>query len=191
MAFPDEPRGAETPTGESMSESPEQHIAPGNTGAGHESEPAVHVSGEVLSDASHSQYEEAYSYSDDWASSGRTETAVALTPPPPAALPSAPPPAASPSAPPGGSRKPPRPPEPPDEEDHEEEGMARMSFLEHLEELRKRILLALGGVGIAFVLCLCFSDQLWNVVFGPAGRALQDLHVNPPTLKLISPMDTF
>jgi sec-independent protein translocase protein TatC len=69
--------------------------------------------------------------------------------------------------------------------------MARMSFLEHLEELRKRLLLAMGGVGVAFFICLLFSDELWDLVEGPATRALMDLHVVPPTLKLISPMDMF
>jgi sec-independent protein translocase protein TatC len=90
----------------------------------------------------------------------------------------------------GGGGKTPDPPEPSDSEE-EEDGMARMSFMEHLEELRKRILLAIAGTGVAFVLCLCFSDQLWAIVFNPAGKALTDLHVNPPTLKLISPMDAF
>ena len=47
-----------------------------------------------------------------------------------------------------------------------------MSFLEHLEELRKRLLLAIGGVGVAFCLCLVFSDQLWYIVVSPGdGRA--------------------
>jgi sec-independent protein translocase protein TatC len=69
--------------------------------------------------------------------------------------------------------------------------MARMSFLEHLEELRKRLLLAIGGVGVAFFLCLFFSDELWNIVVGPATAALIHLKVNPPTLKQISPMDSF
>jgi len=69
--------------------------------------------------------------------------------------------------------------------------MARMSFLEHLEELRKRLLLAIGGVGVAFFLCLFFSDELWSVVFAPAGAALRHLKVDPPTLKLINPMDSF
>ena len=69
--------------------------------------------------------------------------------------------------------------------------MARMSFLGHLEELRKRLLLAIGGIGVAFFACLFFSDQLWDIVFEPAGAALRALKVNPPTLKLISPMDSF
>jgi sec-independent protein translocase protein TatC len=108
-------------------------------------------------------------------------TRVEEPPPPP------PPPPPSP----GGSGKPPKPPDPPDPDDEEESGMARMSFMEHLEELRKRLLLAIGGIGVAFFGCLFFSDALWDIVRGPAEKALIDLHVNPPTLKLISPMDTF
>jgi sec-independent protein translocase protein TatC len=69
--------------------------------------------------------------------------------------------------------------------------MARMSFLEHLEELRKRLLLAVGGIGVAFFLCLFFSDELWNVVVSPATAALTHLKVIPPTLLQISPMDSF
>jgi sec-independent protein translocase protein TatC len=92
---------------------------------------------------------------------------------------------------PGGGGKPPKLPEPPEEEPEEDEGMARMSFLEHLEELRKRLLYAIGGIGVAFFLCLFFSDELWSFVFAPAGAALTHLHVNPPTLKLINPMDSF
>lgn len=69
--------------------------------------------------------------------------------------------------------------------------MARMSFMEHLEELRKRLIMAVGGIGVAFFACLLFSDQLWDIVFEPAGYALRALNVNPPTLKLISPMDSF
>ncbi len=91
-----------------------------------------------------------------------------------------------------GGGKPPGPPEPPDgESGDEEEGMARMSFLEHLEELRKRILLAIGGVGVAFFLCLFFSDELWQFVVAPATTALRHLGVNPPELAQISPMDSF
>ncbi|HWF10222.1 MAG TPA: twin-arginine translocase subunit TatC [Bryobacteraceae bacterium] len=90
-----------------------------------------------------------------------------------------------------GGKKPPKPPELPDEHPDEEEGMARMSFLEHLEELRKRLLLAIGGVGVAFMFSLLFSDQLWAIVQKPAKSALLHLGVNPPDLALINPMDTF
>ncbi len=184
MAFPDEPQGAETPASETAPETPktENHDAPAPQ------EPsAPMVSGEVLTDKSESQYDPDV-YGSDWSYNSKPETPVVSatpsTPPPPADRPSAKPPGT------GGSGKPPKPPEPP-EEDDEEEGMARMSFMEHLEELRKRILLALGGVGVSFFLCLLFSDQLWSIVFEPAGKALRDLNVNPPTLKLLSPMDSF
>ncbi len=55
----------------------------------------------------------------------------------------------------GGSRTPPPPPPPDDDEDDgEEHGMLRMSFLEHLEELRSRIIRALYGFGVVFLLCV-------------------------------------
>jgi sec-independent protein translocase protein TatC len=90
----------------------------------------------------------------------------------------------------GGNRKPPQIPAPPEDEE-EDDSMTRMSFLEHLEELRKRLLYGVGGIGVAFVLCLFFSDQLWTVVEQPAKTALVHLGVNPPVLHQLSPMDTF
>ena len=42
----------------------------------------------------------------------------------------------------------------------EEEGMLRMSFLDHLGELRSRIIRALVGFGVVFLVCLVFSNQL-------------------------------
>jgi sec-independent protein translocase protein TatC len=162
MEFPDEPQGAETPSAESLPPEP--------------SEPPHHVSGEVLTSQTH--YEETQSSGDSWSSNAGDVVIPTPRPPEPAAQA-------------GGSGKPPKPPEPPHEDDAEEEGMARMSFLGHLEELRKRMLLILGGVGVAFVLSLTFSEQLWRVVVTPGVEALKHLHVNPPTFKLISPMDVF
>jgi len=92
----------------------------------------------------------------------------------------------------GGGGTPPKPPDSSDgEEEDPEEGMARMSFLEHLEELRKRLLLAIGGIGVAFVVSLLFSDELWKVVSQPAIVALKHLGINPPVLHQFSPMDVF
>jgi sec-independent protein translocase protein TatC len=92
----------------------------------------------------------------------------------------------------GASRTPPGPPAPPSggEEDDEDEGMLRMSFMEHLEELRTRIIRALMGLGVIFVLCILFANKLWEIVSEPAIVALQNLKFNP-TLVQISPMDTF
>lgn len=127
-----------------------------------DSEPALEVTGEVVN---------------DW-SSGHGDYSVPLTP----------------SAPPTGSAGalPPPPPDPPkDEEEEEEDGMARMSFLEHLEELRTRLLMTLAGIGVAVIVCMIFKEELWAIVFGPAGAALRALKVNPPTLRQIGPTDTF
>jgi len=89
----------------------------------------------------------------------------------------------------GGGKTPP-PTEPPGGDD-EEDGMLRMSFLGHLEELRKRLLLMLAGCGVAFVVSLLFSNELWIAVSAPAVDALTQLGVKPPNLVQISPMDGF
>jgi sec-independent protein translocase protein TatC len=98
------------------------------------------------------------------------------------------PPAKPPSGSGGGNKKLPPPSEP---EDEEEEGMLRMSFLEHLEELRRRIFFALGGFAVAFLVSLTFCNELWRVISAPAVDALKTLHVNPPNLSQITPMETF
>jgi len=90
----------------------------------------------------------------------------------------------------GGGGTPPRPPSGGDSDD-EEEGMVRMSFLEHLEELRTRIIRALWGIAVAFGVSLTFSNQLWNFVCQPAVVALKILKVNPPVLIQIDPMEAF
>lgn len=88
---------------------------------------------------------------------------------------------------------PPPPPPPPDEEeesDEEESGMLRMSFMDHLQELRVRILRSLIGVGVAFIVSLTFTDRLWRIVQSPAVEALKHLKLNPQ-LVMITPMEGF
>jgi sec-independent protein translocase protein TatC len=200
MSFPDDPQGASAPSGETSPhhDAPSETVhAPEHIPEAHVQEAHVHVqeahvqeahvqevtgdviSGHVADDDpnSHGHYDDSYAQTNDWSSSSLPGSAVSLTP-------SAPVPSS------GGAAPPPKPPDPP-EEDEEEDGMARMSFLEHLEELRKRLILALGGIGASFALCLLFSEQLWDIVRGPANTALTNLKVNPPVLHIISPMDGF
>jgi sec-independent protein translocase protein TatC len=88
--------------------------------------------------------------------------------------------------------KPPSPPPPPsDDDDPEEEGMLRMSFMDHLGELRSRLLKAIVGVLVVFVLSLTFCSPLWRIVAAPAVGALKQLNVNPPVLHTLSPMEGF
>jgi sec-independent protein translocase protein TatC len=90
----------------------------------------------------------------------------------------------------GGERKPPPPPPPDDdEEDGEEDGMLRMSFLDHLEELRSRLIRMLAGFGVSFVVCLVFADRLWLIVQAPAADALKK--IGKGSLVAISPMEQF
>jgi sec-independent protein translocase protein TatC len=97
-------------------------------------------------------------------------------------------PAASGRRPPG---LPPPPPPPDDGEGDEEEGMLRMSFMEHLEELRSRLIKVLIGMGVAFIISLAFAGPLWKVIAAPAVQALTTLGINPPELVAITPMEQF
>ena len=102
--------------------------------------------------------------------------------------------AVEPAAPPaatGGGATPPPPPPPPSEPDDDEDGMLRMSFLEHLEELRARLIRAIAGIGVAFILSLTFSNELWRVVSAPAVDALRSLGYPNPGLTQITPMEVF
>lgn len=98
--------------------------------------------------------------------------------------------AEAPAPPPAPPPDPPRPPEPVEEDDSDDEGMLRMSFLEHLEELRMRIIRALSGVAIAFIACIVFSNQLWDAVRAPAVAALTSLGFEP-YLAAITPTESF
>jgi len=81
------------------------------------------------------------------------------------------------------------PPKKDDEDkDDEEEGMARMSFLEHLEELRTRLIRAVLGLVVAFFICMAFMNQMWDAVRQPAIVALKSLGY-PPELAALTPME--
>ena len=71
-----------------------------------------------------------------------------------------------------------------------EEGMLRMSFMEHLEELRSRILKSLAGVGVAFVFSILFTNQLWRLVSQPVDAALRELGLHQ-NLVFTAPMEAF
>jgi sec-independent protein translocase protein TatC len=57
----------------------------------------------------------------------------------------------------------------------QEDTLLRMPFLEHLEELRSRLIRALVGFGVVFLACLAFSDKLWLIVQAPAVEAFRKL----------------
>jgi sec-independent protein translocase protein TatC len=76
-----------------------------------------------------------------------------------------------------GSTPPPPPPPLDDDDDDEDEeddedGMLRMSFMDHLEELRSRIIAVLIGTGIAFAAAFALAIPLWNIVQVPLREAV-------------------
>ncbi len=167
MGFPEDQQGAQTPEGSAASseEQPAAETAEGEAsenGAGESGYPGDYYPAEESSDAA-----------------AVTAVAEAQAPAP-----------LVPSADGAGSTPPPNPPAA-DSGDDEEEGMLRMSFLEHLEELRARILKALLGIGVAFVLSLTFTNELWRVVSAPAVDALRTLGYPNPGLTQIKPMEVF
>jgi len=66
----------------------------------------------------------------------------------------------------------------PPPEDDDESG-SKMSFLEHLDELRKRIVNACIGIGVGVLIGFFFIDQIFNFLLGPTRKVL------PPGVKMI------
>ena len=114
-------------------------------------------------------------YEPSGAGSPQGTTAVA---PPAAAAPPPPPPAGG-----GGGGE--------EGHDDEEEDMLRMSFLEHLEELRSRLIKCIIGLLVAFAVSLTFAERLFLAIEQPAFKALRDLGYEKPELIQTSPMEAF
>ena len=68
--------------------------------------------------------------------------------------------------------------------DDEDAGEAKMSFLEHLDELRKRIIRAAISIGVGFLIAFFFHQQLFDFVMRPLQAGLspgQKLIYTDPT----------
>ena len=172
MPSSEEPKGPQPPE---TGATPDQSTLPGDH---HPSGSEDRATGET-----HTSYSPAvddpYNYYDD--PYHADVNAVAAVPAPPAPLVAAPP------------KPPPKPPKeaPKEEKDDDDEGMLRMSFLQHLEELRLRLIRALMGLGVAFFACLLFADRLWLIVSEPAIAALKKINPANPNLVMNAPIDGF
>src|SRR5438093_11115990 len=67
---------------------------------------------------------------------------------------------------------------PPDDDDESEAG-GKMSFLEHLDELRKRIVNSAIAIGVSVVIGFTWINQIFDFILAPTRKAL------PPGVKLI------
>ena len=75
-----------------------------------------------------------------------------------------------------------------DDDDSSPDGAGKMSFLEHLDELRKRIVWALVGVVVGFAIAIFFYQELWLFVMEPMQLLLgpgQKLIYTDPTEQLM------
>jgi sec-independent protein translocase protein TatC len=73
----------------------------------------------------------------------------------------------------------------------EEDGMLRMSLMEHLEELRARIIKALYGFGVVFLVCLYESDKLFDIVMAPGWDAMRRTGIPGANFVAIGLMEQF
>ena len=73
----------------------------------------------------------------------------------------------------------------------DEAGLLRMSFLEHLEELRARFIKALWGFGAIFLVCVLFSYPLFKIVERPGLIALRNTGVPGAHLVQTNVMESF
>src|SRR5688500_10526016 len=51
--------------------------------------------------------------------------------------------------------------------DDDTSGADKMSFLEHLDELRKRLIVSVSSLGVGFVVSWIFIDRLVDFIFVP------------------------
>ena len=71
--------------------------------------------------------------------------------------------------------------EPPQIEEEQPELQGHMGFLDHLEELRKRIINSLIAIGVALSVSWYFADYLFTLVSRPIVAAGVQLNMSKPT----------
>lgn len=89
-------------------------------------------------------------------------------------VPATTPTAAAPAAP-GGPSGPGEPPIDADDEDADEDGSGgKMSFLDHLDELRTRLITAFVALAVGFMLCFGFIEPIFDFIMEPLTGVLED-----------------
>ncbi len=77
---------------------------------------------------------------------------------------------------------------PPDEQ--EQRALPAMSFLEHLEELRRRIIYSIISVAVGFIACWSFAERIYGVMQLPIVKVLRNNGL-PDKLVVLGPTDAF
>jgi sec-independent protein translocase protein TatC len=73
-----------------------------------------------------------------------------------------------------------------DDDEDELEASAKMSFLDHLDELRHRLIVAFSAIGIGFLICWSFSAQIYNFLAVPITQ-----HLGGKKLVFTNPTEPF
>lgn len=73
------------------------------------------------------------------------------------------------------------------EEEEGEDGSSKMTFLEHLDELRRRLIRLIAYIAVGFVACFYFSREIYNFVSRPIIGSLP----KGMTLAYTNPTDPF
>ena len=71
-----------------------------------------------------------------------------------------------------------------------EELLRQMSFLEHLEDLRKRLINSAIAIAVGFLACFGFHEKLYGLMQVPIIRALHDHHLSE-SLVYLNPIEPF
>lgn len=79
----------------------------------------------------------------------------------------------------------------PDQSHREEALGGTMSFLEHLEELRRRIFLAAIGVIVGFCVCFAYADSIYGFLERPLLRAFAAHGMAGQKLGYLNPIEPF
>ena len=69
-----------------------------------------------------------------------------------------------------------------DLDDNELESSAKMSFLDHLDELRRRLIISVSAVGIGFIACFTFAEKIYDFLAVPITKNLSGaklVYTNP------------
>ncbi|MGO9088097.1 MAG: twin-arginine translocase subunit TatC [Candidatus Sulfotelmatobacter sp.] len=72
----------------------------------------------------------------------------------------------------------------------EKEPMQTMGFLDHLEELRKRIVYSIGAVAVGMVVCWGYRERIYAIMQTPIVNVLRK-HKLPEKLVYLNPTDPF
>ena len=75
--------------------------------------------------------------------------------------------------------------------DDDEVERSRAPLLSHLVELRRRLIVAIGAVGVGFIICFIFSQQLYDLLTVPYIEALRDRQLGEAAVLNYKPLELF